>query len=313
MTEKTEKACAKCGSIKLLPEFHNNPSAKDGKTSRCKSCAIEAAKASYERRKREESPEIDIVREHRARLASARAAGETHFMPLIPCPAGHLSPRFTKSQCCKECGKLRNRSGSNEDEAARLKKKRIAFKRKVAKQLGMTHYDGSPCKNGHDGKRLVSTRQCVDCLAARTNDRKTKMTPESHRRRLAKRRTKASRVRQNAYQADVLMKRPEYLATRFMYACVRRILQGAGQKKRSRTVDAIGYTHQQLKAHIESLFDKEMTWENYGDWHIDHIKPISMFIAEGVTDPAIINALTNLQPLWAVDNMSKGGFKVKRN
>lgn len=101
------------------------------------------------------------------------------------------------------------------------------------------------------------------------------------------------------------MKRPEYLATRFMYACVRRILQGVGQKKRSRTVDSIGYTHKQLKDHIESLFEKEMTWENYGDWHIDHIKPISMFIAEGVTDPSIINALTNLQPLWAVDNMKK--------
>lgn len=67
-----------------------------------------------------------------------------------------------------------------------------------------------------------------------------------------------------------------------------------------------GYTYEQLKLHIESQFVDGMSWENRSEWHIDHIKPISVFIREGVTDPKIINALSNLQPLWAFDNLSKG-------
>ena len=47
-----------------------------------------------------------------------------------------------------------------------------------------------------------------------------------------------------------------------------------------------------------------MSWENYGEWHIDHKKPISKF--DKKTNLKIINSLCNLQPLWAKDNLSKG-------
>jgi hypothetical protein len=46
-----------------------------------------------------------------------------------------------------------------------------------------------------------------------------------------------------------------------------------------------------------------MCWENYGEWHIDHIRPISSF--DKNDDPKIINALSNLQPLWALENYIK--------
>jgi hypothetical protein len=54
------------------------------------------------------------------------------------------------------------------------------------------------------------------------------------------------------------------------------------------------------------MFRDGMSWENYGEWHIDHIMPINHFIKSGITDPAIVNALENLQPLWAYENLSKG-------
>lgn len=68
----------------------------------------------------------------------------------------------------------------------------------------------------------------------------------------------------------------------------------------------LGYTVGQLRRHLEQQFEDGMTWFNRGDWHIDHIKPVVQFIKEGVTDPAVINALENLQPLWADQNRSKG-------
>jgi hypothetical protein len=59
-----------------------------------------------------------------------------------------------------------------------------------------------------------------------------------------------------------------------------------------------------LKKNIESKFIDGMTWDNYGEWHIDHIKPISSFNKN--EEPKIVNSLDNLQPLWAFDNLSKG-------
>ena len=75
---------------------------------------------------------------------------------------------------------------------------------------------------------------------------------------------------------------------------------------RSEAEELLGYTYQELKDHLESQFKYGMTWENRCEWHIDHIKPISQFVKEGVTDPRKVNALSNLQPLWASENQSKG-------
>ena len=65
----------------------------------------------------------------------------------------------------------------------------------------------------------------------------------------------------------------------------------------------LGYTAYELKTHLEKKFKNGMTWENYGSWHIDHIRPISSF--DKTEDPKIINALENLQPLWAFENYIK--------
>ena len=49
-----------------------------------------------------------------------------------------------------------------------------------------------------------------------------------------------------------------------------------------------------------------MTWDNYGEWHIDHIKPISSFDLKDAKNQKLAMHYTNLQPLWAKDNISKG-------
>jgi len=69
----------------------------------------------------------------------------------------------------------------------------------------------------------------------------------------------------------------------------------------------VGYTLDDLKKHLEKQFTKGMTWENCGKWHIDHKIPISVF---NFTSPEHEDfkrcwALSNLQPLWAAENISK--------
>jgi len=69
----------------------------------------------------------------------------------------------------------------------------------------------------------------------------------------------------------------------------------------------VGYTVNQLKINIENKFITGMSWENMGEWHIDHKIPISAFNFSDVNDIDFKRcwALKNLQPLWAKDNLSK--------
>jgi hypothetical protein len=49
-----------------------------------------------------------------------------------------------------------------------------------------------------------------------------------------------------------------------------------------------------------------MCWENYGtEWHIDHKKPVSLFHLECEAERLAVNHFTNLQPLWAKENLTK--------
>jgi len=73
-------------------------------------------------------------------------------------------------------------------------------------------------------------------------------------------------------------------------------------------IDSLGCSVSELKQHLESKFQFNMTWANYGfyGWHIDHIKPLSSF---DLSDPEQFKQAchyTNLQPLWATDNLRKG-------
>lgn len=71
--------------------------------------------------------------------------------------------------------------------------------------------------------------------------------------------------------------------------------------------DLAGYTTQDLKRHIERQFAPGMTWDKMGEWHIDHRLPLASFDFSSPDDPAFRAAwsLTNLQPLWAEDNIRK--------
>ena len=74
------------------------------------------------------------------------------------------------------------------------------------------------------------------------------------------------------------------------------------------TFELLGYSVEDLKQHLEKQFTDGMTWENYGKWHIDHIIPRKKLQYETTDDENFFKcwSLSNLQPLWAKDNWSKG-------
>jgi hypothetical protein len=78
-----------------------------------------------------------------------------------------------------------------------------------------------------------------------------------------------------------------------------------GQKKVGSAVKNLGCTITELKKHLERLFQPGMSWDNQGKWHIDHVRPLSSFDLTNIEQLAMACHYTNLQPLWAEDNLKK--------
>ena len=78
------------------------------------------------------------------------------------------------------------------------------------------------------------------------------------------------------------------------------------KQKSGSAIRDLGCSIEQLQLHLSAKFEPGMTWDNYGtEWHIDHIRPLANY---DLTDRQIFLQLahyTNLQPLWAADNMKK--------
>ena len=74
--------------------------------------------------------------------------------------------------------------------------------------------------------------------------------------------------------------------------------------KSRRAEQILGCSYSELAAHLEQQFRSGMTWDNRGEWHIDHIVPL----ASAQTEEEVLSLChyTNLQPLWAAENLSKG-------
>ena len=76
-----------------------------------------------------------------------------------------------------------------------------------------------------------------------------------------------------------------------------------------RTFNIIGCTPQFLKEHLETQFKDGMSWENRNEWHIDHIIPLSS--AKTEEEVYKLCHYTNLQPLWAEENLKKSNKIVE--
>lgn len=78
------------------------------------------------------------------------------------------------------------------------------------------------------------------------------------------------------------------------------------KQKRGSAVKLLDCTIEEAICYLEVRFQPGMTWDNQGKWHIDHIKPLASFNLEDPLQLAVACHYTNLQPLWAIDNIRKG-------
>lgn len=111
---------------------------------------------------------------------------------------------------------------------------------------------------------------------------------------------------QRAYRKRKAAENPVYALEAVCRSRLLSAFRQGGYKKNTKTSEMVGCSFEELKAHLESLFEPGMTWENRGlkGWHIDHARPLA-----SAKTPEELEALchyTNLQPMWAEDNYAKG-------
>jgi hypothetical protein len=83
----------------------------------------------------------------------------------------------------------------------------------------------------------------------------------------------------------------------------RRAFKVKSWKKNMGTEKLLGSDFNTVKLYIQNKFTEGMNWENQGEWHIDHIKPLAL--AKNKEELILLCHYTNLQPLWALDNIIK--------
>jgi hypothetical protein len=83
-------------------------------------------------------------------------------------------------------------------------------------------------------------------------------------------------------------------------------------RKSARTFKMLGYSSGDLTSHLERQFTSGMTWQNYGEWHVDHIVPLSSFkyTSSDCAEFRAAWALSNLRPLWKTQNIKKGAKRL---
>lgn len=116
-------------------------------------------------------------------------------------------------------------------------------------------------------------------------------------------RIKRAKISRNKYVAKIKQDPLKRMRARIS-SLHRNALRRINNIKNSPTFKTLGYSAQELAAHIEKQFLKGMSWSNISQWHIDHIVPICT--ARSEEDVIALNQLSNLRPIWAKNNLSKG-------
>jgi hypothetical protein len=101
---------------------------------------------------------------------------------------------------------------------------------------------------------------------------------------------------------------PSYKLACYTRTAIYTCLKERNIDKYKNTFDYLPYTLEDLIEHLQSQFQEGMTWDNYGEWHVDHIKPMVSFNISSPEDKEFKEcwSLNNLQPLWGEENLSKG-------
>lgn len=145
---------------------------------------------------------------------------------------------------------------------------------------------------------------CKTCRRAYLKEWGSSERVKKHKTEYRKRNREHIREYKKLWEQNRANTHPEYRIRKSLRTRIYHAIKNS--YKSDKTMSLIGCSLEYFIAYLESKFQDGMTLENYGEWHIDHIRPCASF---DLTDPDQQRQCfhyTNLQPLWAKDNILKG-------
>lgn len=215
---------------------------------------------------------------------AARQAGAQHYYTGKPCVRGHVAERHTGSGICVVC-RLENVRKNRETESGK------ETSRRSAREHWLKY------REDKDYKKRNSDRARRWLAANPSTPERRKAAVERQKRWTATERGRQSKAK---YYARINVRLANSLR-----GSLRNALKN--NHKKGSAIVFLGCSIEHLKGHLEKQFTHGMSWDNYGLWHVDHIRPLCSFDLQSEHEQAAACHYSNLQPLWAVENIRKGG------
>jgi len=280
------KKCSKCGEIKDESCFSKCKKAKDGLSYQCKECRkiyyknnkinLAKKKKIYRKNKKEEiAKKQKIYRKNKKEEIAKKSKIYYENNKEEIARKSKIHRKDKKEEIARKAKMYRK--GKEEEIARKAKIYRKNKKEEIARK-GKIYYENNKEEIARKGK-----------IYNRKPENKVKKN----------KRTKERKIIDPVFKLRMM-------ASSTIYKALKR---GKGSKQGDSILQYLPYKIEELKAHLESLFDKHMNWGNYGSyWHLDHIIPQSKLPFDSMDHPNFQKcwALENLQPLEKYENMRKG-------
>lgn len=262
--------CEFCGEIKELTSFKKIKSGNKGRTRKCKTCSNIRAK------------ELNNLRKVKAtdfQLNNIyRVCGCCKKRKLLKDFYQSLISKYGRGNVCKDCKKEQAKTYSlnNPGKIKEYNKKKYRKNKDIKRQIDKEYYI--------ENKDKIKSRI-----------KEYRSNPETKEKR--NKREKIRREEDLNYKINCNLR-----------GRLRHIVRNRNTVIQGTTEELLGCAIDFFIQYIENLFKENMSWHNYGlyGWHLDHIIPLSSFDLTNIEEQKIAFHYTNIQPLWAKDNLRKG-------
>lgn len=247
--------------------------------------------------------------------------GLKYYFTGNECNRGHISNRTVSNRKCTGCARqhyqenkeiIKQYQQENKEHrkqySKRYNKDNKDNKDRIAKKAKQYYQENKERLAKHQSQYRLDNKDRVVGQKNKYNQENKEKVAEYKRRYYQNNKDELSKRQRERNKNNIL--------SIFSRGTIGRLELGVGvnSKRSIKQVEMdIGYTQDQFKLHIESLWLDGMSWDNRSEWHIDHIIPIKQFIDNNIEDIMLINHLDNLQPLWAKENISKKDKRVTKH
>lgn len=206
-----------------------------------------------------------------------------------PCFHGHISFKFTCDKSCCVCRLEKIKNKRKDPEFREKENKREMDKRKFNPEY-------------HEKRKKISR----DCYKKQREDKS--FIALRNQKYMEWRMSEQGKEWIRNYINERNKNDPLFSISYRIRSAIKEIFRKNGFKKNGKTAQILGCSFEEFKQHIEKQFTTGMSWENRGEWHLDHIVPISN--AKTKEDIIALNHFTNFRPLWASENFKKSNKDI---